>query len=224
MSATSFIDAVGADVPKHVRENEFLALAREGKVTKEHLRRFALAEFQSQEAEFAAYGLLLSRYHHEVPGGFFSFVAYELMQARHRMVGGAAGSVGMTPDEMRHAPIEPAVKRFTEFISWVALHAGPAEAALLARTDFTLWCTTCAELADAVRELDEVPQEIVSYIDAYRENPPEVADGVLEVIEYGLAQGEPEEWITRSAVRMDPALRAWWHNVVTGEDLDDKGA
>ncbi|GAA3487018.1 hypothetical protein [Streptomyces cremeus] len=212
MAATSFLDAVGANVADHVRANEFLSLAREGKIRTEHLKRFALAEFQSQEAEFTAYGLLLSRFPHEVPGGFFSFVAHELMQARHRMVSGAASSLGLSPDEMRRAPVTRPVRRFTEFISWVALHAGSAEAALTARTDFALWCNSCAELADVLRDADDVPEEVVAYIDAYRDNPPEVADGVLQVIEHGLAQGEPRDWITRSAVRMDPALRAWWHS------------
>ncbi|OPC76956.1 hypothetical protein B4N89_40920 [Embleya scabrispora] len=216
MAATEFLDAVGVNVADHVRSNEFLALAREGKIDTERLKRFALAEFQSQEAEFTAYGLLLSRYPHEVPGGFFSFVAHELMQARHRMVSGAAPALGMSPDEMRRAPVAGPVRRFTEFISWVALHAGAAEAALTARTDFTLWCNSCAELADVLRDADDVPEEVVAYIDAYRDNPPEVADGVLQVIEHGLAQGEPRDWVTRSAVRMDPALRAWWQSAAVG--------
>ncbi|MEE1928273.1 hypothetical protein V1J52_08710 [Streptomyces sp. TRM 70351] len=216
MPSTEFIDAVGLNVTDHVASNEFLALAREGAITKDHLKRFALAEFQSQEAEFTAYGLLLSRFPHEVPGGFFSFVAHELMQARHRMVSGLAPALGMSPDEMRSAPIAVPVRQFTEFISWVALHAGPAEAALLARTDFALWCRTCAEIADVFREVDGVPPEALGYTDAYRDNPPEVADGVLEVIDYGLAQGERDAWVTRSAVRMEPALREWWHAVATG--------
>ncbi|MDT9682833.1 hypothetical protein RND61_12235 [Streptomyces sp. TRM76323] len=221
MAATEFIDAVGANVADHVRSNELIALAREGKIEKAHLRRFALAEFQSQEAEFTAYGLLLSRYPHEVPGGFFAFVSHELMKARHRMVSGAAASVGLSADEMRTAPVAEPVRRFTEFISWVALHAGAAEAALLARTDFTLWCNTCAALGDVLRELPDVPGEIVDYVDAYRHNPPEVADGVLEVIDHGLARGEREEWIARSAVRMEPALRAWWRSVASGTGHPD---
>ncbi|QUI34705.1 hypothetical protein [Streptomyces alfalfae] len=214
-SATEFIETVGINLPEHFSANEFLCLAREGMITEEHLRSFALAEFQSQEAELAAYGLLLARYPHEVPGGFFSFVGHELMQARHRMVGGFAPALGMSPDEMRRAPRLEPVRRFTEFISWVALHAGAAEAALLARTDFTLWCNTCAVLADVLGEAEHVPEAAVEYIGAYRENPPEVADGVLQVIEYGRTQHEPDEWITRSAVRMEPTLRAWWRAVAT---------
>ncbi|WP_157851495.1 hypothetical protein [Streptomyces monomycini] len=215
MPATEFIERVGLHVSGHLSANEFLSLAREKKVGKEHLQRFALAEFQSQEAEFTAYGLLLSRFPHEVPGGFFSFVGHELMKARHRMVSGLAPALGMAPDEMRRMPRLEPVRRFTEFISWVALHAGAGEAALLARTDFTLWCNTCAVLADVLREAQDTPVEAVAYIDAYRENPPEVADGVLQVIEYGRAQHEPDEWITRSAVRMEPALREWWRAVAT---------
>ncbi|MFF9899670.1 hypothetical protein [Streptomyces longispororuber] len=213
MPATEFLDRVGLNVPDHLDANEFLSLAREGRIQKEHLQRFALAEFQSQEAEFTAYGLLLSRFPHEVPGGFFAFVGHELMKARHRMVGMLAPALGMSPDDMRRMPRLEPVRRFTEFISWVALHAGPGEAALLARTDFTLWCNTCAVLADVLDEAQDVPAEATSYIDAYRENPPEVADGVLQVIEYGQRHDEPDEWITRSALRMEPALRAWWQAV-----------
>ncbi|AYG78375.1 hypothetical protein DWB77_00482 [Streptomyces hundungensis] len=215
MPATEFIDSVGVNIPDHLGANEFLSLAREGMIEEKHLKSFALAEFQSQEAEFTAYGLLLARYPHEVPGGFFSFVAHELVQARHRMVTGLAPALGMSPDEMRRAPRLEPVRRFTEFISWVALHAGAAEAALLARTDFTLWCNSCAALADVLSEAEQIPEAAVAYIEAYRDNPPEVADGVLQVIEYGRTHHEPDDWITRSAVRMEPALRAWWSAVAS---------
>ncbi|MGW4363089.1 hypothetical protein ACWEKU_30480 [Streptomyces californicus] len=213
MPATEFIDRVGINIPDHLSANEFLSLAREGMIEEEHLRSFALAEFQSQEAEFTAYGLLVSRFPHEVPGGFFSFVTGELMKARQRMVTGLAPALGMSVDRMRSEPRLEAVRRFTEFISWVALHAGAGEAALLARTDFTLWCSSCAVLADVLAETEQMPQAVVAYVDAYRDNPPEVADGVLEVIEYGRKHHEPDDWVTRSAVRMEPALRDWWRAV-----------
>ncbi|MFF8555657.1 hypothetical protein ACF058_22825 [Streptomyces sp. NPDC015501] len=213
LPAAEFIDRVGTNIPDHLSANEFLALAREGMIEKEHLRSFALAEFQSQEAEFTAYGLLVSRFPHEVPGGFFSFVTGELMKARRRMVTGLAPALDMSVDRMRLEPRREAVGRFTEFISWVALHAGAGEAALLARTDFTLWCNSCAALADVLAETEQAPEAMVSYVDAYRDNPPEVADGVLEVIEYGREHHEPDDWVTRSAVRMEPALRNWWRAV-----------
>ncbi|MFH8791736.1 hypothetical protein [Streptomyces sp. NPDC017941] len=216
MPATEFIETVAVDVPDHLSANEFLSLAREGMVEDRHLRQFALAEFQSQEAEFTAYGLLLSRYPHEVPAGFFSFVVRELTQARHRMVAGLAPALGMSPDDMRRAPRSEAVRRFTEFISWVALHAGAAEAALVARTDFTLWCNSCAVLTDVLSGTERIPDAAVEYVGAFRENPPEVADGVLQVIDHGRARHEPDEWITRSAVRVEPALRAWWRAVAAG--------
>ncbi|WP_051852767.1 hypothetical protein [Streptomyces aureocirculatus] len=213
MPATEFIETVAINIPEHLSANEFLSLAREGMVEERQLRQFALAEFQSQEAEFTSYGLLLSRYPHEVPAGFFSFVVHELVQARHRMVTSLAPALGMSPDEMRRAPRLEPVRRFTEFISWVALHAGAAEAALVARTDFTLWCNSCAVLTDVLSETEHVPEAAVEYVSAYRENPPEVADGVLQVIDHGRARHEPDEWIARSAVRVEPALRAWWRAV-----------
>ncbi|AYN38630.1 hypothetical protein D9753_06540 [Streptomyces dangxiongensis] len=137
------------------------------------------------------------------------------MRAGHRMVHGLAPTPGMSPDDMRRAPRLEPVRRFTEFISWTALHAGAAEAALVARSDFTLWCKTCAVPADGLDEAEQVSEAAVEYISAYRQNPPEVADGVPDVIEYGRAVHEPDERSTRGAVRMEPALRFWWPAVAT---------
>ncbi|MGW5603800.1 hypothetical protein ACWEWL_32565 [Streptomyces rochei] len=213
MPATEFIDIVGLNLPDHLIANEFLSLAREDLVGEEQLRRLALAEFHSQEAQFAAYGLLMSRYPHEVPGSFFAFVASELARARRRLVDDLAPALGLSRDVLRQTPRLEPVRHLTEYVSWVALHAGAAEAALAARTGFVLWCNTCAVLCDVLKETDHAPEAAVDYIRACRTIPPEVSDGALDVIDHGRTRDEPEEWITRSAVQVEPALRSWWKAV-----------
>ncbi|MFI2027762.1 hypothetical protein [Streptomyces buecherae] len=215
MPVTGFVDAVGINIPRHLGANEFLSLAREGMIERKHLRAYALSDYQSQQAQCAAYGLLLSRYPHEVPGEFFSFVARRVAAARRRMTTQLAPALGLTSDDMRRAPLLEPVRRFTEFVSWTALHAGPGEAALLARTDFDLWSHSCAVLVDLLSEAQNTPEEAVEYIGSQQENPAEIADGALEVIEYGQAAREPVEWVPRSALRAEPVRRAWWRAVAT---------
>ncbi|XVS62146.1 hypothetical protein ACQPYE_28275 [Actinosynnema sp. CA-299493] len=215
MGGRQLVENFTVPVHEHVRENGLLAAAKVKQVDTGQLRRLLLAEFQAQEAEFTAYATLVARFHHEVPGSFFVFIADTLLETRRFLVSDVAGAVGLVPDDMRVAPVSPEVKRFTEFISWVALHAGASEAAMLARTDFLLWCGVCAPLAEALADAD-VPSEVQAYVQHYAEAPDEVVDGAAEVIDFGLAAGEREEWVTRSAPAMEPLLRGFWRFVVTG--------
>ncbi|WP_433260275.1 hypothetical protein ACQPZF_23705 [Actinosynnema sp. CS-041913] len=215
MNGSQLVDEFPVPLREHVENNELLAAARAEQADTSQLKRLLLAEFQAQEAEFTTYSTLVARFHHEIPGSLFVFIADTLMKARRFLVQDVVGSVGMTADDMRQAPISPQVKRFTEFISWVALHAGAGEAALLARTDFVLWCGVCAPLADALRA-PGIPSEVQAYVQHYAELPPEVADGAVEVVDFGLAAGEREEWVTRSAPAMEPLLRGFWHFVAAG--------
>lgn len=215
MNGSAIVDEFPVAVREHVENNELLAAARAEQVDLNQLKRLLIAEFQAQEAEFTTYSTLVARFHHEVPGSLFVFIADTLMAARRFLVQEVLGSVGLTADELRRTGISPQVKRFTEFISWVALHAGAGEAALLARTDFVLWCGVCAPLAEALDDAG-VPAEVQQYVQQYAELPPEVADGAVEVVDFGLAAGERPEWITRSAPAMEPLLRGFWHFVAAG--------
>lgn len=216
MGGGQLVEAFEVPVREHVRENGLLAAAKADQVEVDQLKRLLLAEFQAQEAEFTAYATLLARFHHEVPGSIFAFIANTLMEMRRLLVSDAAPALGLDPEELRYAPVSPEVKRFTEFISWVALHAGAGEAALLARTDFLLWCGTCDPLAEALSATKGVPPQVCHYVQEYAEVPPEVRDGAVEVVDFGLASGEREDWVTRSAPAMEPLLRGFWRFVVTG--------
>ncbi|GAA4812995.1 hypothetical protein [Streptomyces ziwulingensis] len=216
MHVTEFVESVGVNIPRHVSANEFLSLAREGMIEKKHLRTYALSDFHSQEAQCAAYGLLISRYPQEVPVGFFSFAVQRVAVARRRLVAQLAPALDLSLDDLRKTPPPEPVRRFTEFVSWAALHAGPGEAALLVRTDVALWSHSCSVLVDFLSEAQYAPEAAVEYFGAHQESPGEIADGALEVIESGRSLGEPAEWIARSARRAEPVRRSWWRAVATG--------
>ncbi|MBW4721539.1 hypothetical protein [Saccharothrix obliqua] len=126
------------------------------------------------------------------------------MRARRFLAQDVARTVGLSADEMREAPIAPPVKRFAEFIARVGLNAGAGEAALPARTDFLLWRNTCAPPAEALRKVSRAPGEVVAHLEQYAEVPPEVEDGAVDVIDFGLRTGGHEPTPPAGRQPVDP--------------------
>jgi len=203
-------------VRRQVEDNELLAAARAGRVHPRHLQRLVTAEFLTQEAEIPRYGSLLTRFSHEVPAGFFAFVATKFIGQRRLLADAAAADVGLDPEALRRTDPPQAVMQLNQAVAWVASHAGAAEAAMEVHTDFQLFCPVAAALADALRDLDNVPRSVVAYLDNYREEPAEMKQRLPEVVGFGLAHGEEESRVTRSADEIPDLLSDYWHHIATG--------
>ncbi|MBB5959645.1 hypothetical protein FHS29_006266 [Saccharothrix tamanrassetensis] len=218
MKATEIIHNYQALLPikQQVQSNELLAAAREGRVHPQHLQRLVIGEFLTQQAEIPRYGSLIDRFRHEVPAGLFAFVATLFISQRRLLADAVAPAVGLNVDELRHSDLPKAVTQLNQAVSWVASHAGPAEAAMELHTDFQLFCPVAAELVSALRELDNVPDPLVAYLENYSAEPAELQQRLPEVVEYGLAQGEPERWVTRSAEEIPDLLSDYWHYIAAG--------
>ncbi|WP_433271438.1 hypothetical protein ACQPZF_12385 [Actinosynnema sp. CS-041913] len=203
-------------VRQQVQSNELLAAAKQGRIHPQHLQRLVIGEFLTQQAEIPRYGSLLDRFRHEVPAGYFAYVATVFISQRRLLADAVAPAVGLDADELRHADPPQAVTQLNQAVSWVAAHAGPAEAAMELHTDFQLFCPVAAELVGALRDLDNVPEPVVAYLRNYAEEPAEMRQRLPEVVEHGLAQGEPERWVTRSADEIPDLLSDYWHYIATG--------
>ncbi|MFD7660889.1 hypothetical protein ACFV4N_43545, partial [Actinosynnema sp. NPDC059797] len=86
-------------VKQQVQGNELLAAAREGRVHPQHLQRLVIGEFLTQQAELPRYGMLIDRFRHEVPAGFFAYVATVYISQRRLLADAAAPAVGLDPEE-----------------------------------------------------------------------------------------------------------------------------
>ena len=160
--------------------------------------------------------MLIDRFRHEVPAGFFAYVATLFISQRRLLTDAVIPTVGLNADDLRHADLPEAVAHLNQAVSWVASHAGPAEAAMELHTDFQLFCPVAAELVSALRELDNVPDPVIAYLENYSAQPGEMQQRLPEVVEHGLAQGEPERWVTRSAEEIPDLLADYWHYIATG--------
>lgn len=203
-------------VEHQVRSNELLAAAKEGRVHPRHLQRLVVGEFLTQQAEIPRYAALIDRFRHEVPAGFFAYVATRFIAQRRLLADAVAPAVGLDADELRHADVPPAVGRLNQAVAWVSRHAGPGEAAMELHTDFRLFCPVAAELVSALRGSDNVPDPVLAYLENYSEEPAELVQRLPEVVDHGLANGEPERWVTRSADEVPDLLTGYWHYIATG--------
>ncbi|WET81050.1 hypothetical protein P3102_07420 [Amycolatopsis sp. QT-25] len=215
MDASAIVNKLDISVKNHVENNEFIVAARNGRLDKKQIHRLLQVEFQTQEAEFAAYPLLAIRFRHEVPASLFVHVADTILKARRFLVKDVAAAVGLDVEDLRREPLPPAIQEAATMLSWMGLHAGAGEAALVARTDFLLWTAACGTLLDVLSDSD-VPDLLISYLQQYAEPPAEVIDGAVEVIDFALAAGEEADKVIRSAPGVEPMLGNLWHFAAAG--------
>ncbi|PWW62797.1 hypothetical protein [Actinokineospora spheciospongiae] len=215
MDAGTLVNELDLPVRQHVENNEFLAAARNGRLDEKQVQRLVQVEFQTQEAEFATYPLLAVRFRHEVPAGLFVHVADTILRARRFLVRDVVGAVGLDVEELRRAPLSTATREAADMFSWMGLHAGAGEAALVARTDFLLWTAACAALLDVLPG-SGVPEVLISYLEQYAEPPAAVVDGAVEVVDFALAAGEEADRVVRSAPGVEPMLGTLWHFAAAG--------
>ncbi|MFD7747885.1 amidohydrolase family protein [Streptomyces sp. NPDC059698] len=210
------VEATKPDIERFVSGNRLVELARSGQIRPEHFRRILLAEYQCQEAELSTYALLVARHRHEIPATMFSFVQHTIATARG-LLREAAPSVGVSGPDIPPVPVDQGLFRVVRDLTWMGTQAGPAEAALYLHTDLSTWCTLFSRIVDASRQLPDAPRPVLTYMESWGDRPPpEVAEGTLEVLEYGLARGEEPARILHTARQLGALIDPYWDYVEAG--------
>ncbi|MFJ6252743.1 MULTISPECIES: hypothetical protein [unclassified Streptomyces] len=216
MKPEQLVEAMKPDVERFVSGNRIVELARSGQIRPEHFRRILLAEYQCQEAELSTYALLAARHRHEIPATMFSFVQHTIATARG-LLREAAPSVDIPGPDIPPVPVDQGLFRVVRDLTWMGTQAGPAEAALYLHTDLSTWCTLFSRIIEASRELPDVPVPVLTYMESWGDRPPpEVAEGTLKVLEYGLAQGEEPARVLHTARQLGALLDPYWSYVAGG--------
>ncbi|MEV0674990.1 hypothetical protein AB0I60_00565 [Actinosynnema sp. NPDC050436] len=200
-------------VREQLDSNDFLAAARAGEVETAQLQRLVTGEFLILDAEIYKFGSMVVRYRHEVPAALFANLAVLYLAQRRLLADSVVGDVGLDTQRLRDSEMEPAVLDFSLAETWAAVHAGPAEVALGVHTDFQLYAPVARELVDALGKLDTVPASLVTFLENYSEEPAELTGRLAEVVDYGLADGEPEQRVTRAAGTIPDLLTGYWRYV-----------
>lgn len=216
MNPEQMIEAMKPDVERFVSGNQLVTLAQDGQIRRDHFKRMLLAEYQCQEAELSTYALLASRHRHETPATLFSFVLHTIATARG-LLREAAPMVGIRAADIPLVPVDQGLFRVVRDLTWMGTQAGPAEAALYLHTDLSTWCTLFSRISAASRQLTDVPEPVLAYLDSWGDKPPpEIAAGTLEVLEYGLAQGEEPDRILHTARQLGSLIDPYWTYVDGG--------
>ncbi|MEU3880840.1 metal-dependent hydrolase family protein [Streptomyces californicus] len=210
------VEAMKPDVERFVSGNRLVELAQSGQIRPEHFRRLLLAEYQCQEAELSTYALLVARHRHEIPATMFSFIQHTIATARG-LLREASPSVGVSGPDIPPVPVDQGLFRVVRDLTWMGTQAGPAEAALYLHTDLSTWCTLFSRIVDASRQLPDAPHPVLTYMESWGERPPpEVAEGALEVLAYGLARGEEPARILNTARQLGALVDLYWDYVEAG--------
>ncbi len=210
------VEAMKPDVERFVSGNRLVELAQSGQIRPEHFRRLLLAEYQCQEAELSTYALLVARHRHEIPATMFSFIQHTIATARG-LLREASPSVGVSGPDIPPVPVDQGLFRVVRDLTWMGTQAGPAEAALYLHTDLSTWCTLFSRIVDASRQLPDAPHPVLTYMESWGERPPpEVAEGALEVLAYGLARGEEPARILHTARQLGALVDPYWGYVEAG--------
>ncbi|MER5817893.1 amidohydrolase family protein [Streptomyces californicus] len=210
------VEAMKPDVERFVSGNRLVELAQSGQIRPEHFRRLLLAEYQCQEAELSTYALLVARHRHEIPATMFSFIQHTIATARG-LLREASPSVGVSGPDIPPVPVDQGLFRVVRDLTWMGTQAGPAEAALYLHTDLSTRCTLFSRIVDASRQLPDAPHPVLTYMESWGERPPpEVAEGALEVLAYGLARGEEPARILHTARQLGALVDPYWDYVEAG--------
>ncbi|MEI7031922.1 hypothetical protein [Streptomyces pratensis] len=214
---------IHAQHEKHAqRPNALLALARKGPVDTDVLRRLVQADLLCLHAETVAYATLLARFPRG-PGGELFVRLNEALLPRLPQLERCAAALGAAPTQLPCPGGSFGAFSFPGALSWVALHAEQASAALAVHTDFAAYFPACQEL---VRLLDaagaDLPEEFRTCYGGPL--PEELLDLAADVVEDGLGHGDEPETATAVADLLRTSLDGFWQFAAQGPPAALSGA
>ncbi|MGD9485809.1 hypothetical protein WDH52_21585 [Streptomyces sp. TRM70308] len=206
---------IHAQREKHARRpNALLAAARKGPVDTDALRRLVQADLLCLHAETVAYATLLARFPRGPAGELFVRL-HQALLARRPELERCAAALGTRRAGTPYREGAFDAFAFPGTLSWVALHADQAGAALAIHTDFAAYFPVCQEL---VRLLDaagaDVPEEFRA---CYRAPlPRDLLDLAADAVDDGLRHGDEPETATAVADLLRASLDGFWRFAAHG--------
>lgn len=193
--------------------NELLAVADQGKLTTEHLRRLVGTEAQCHRTELVAYGTMLSRFPRRPAADLYLRLGRLVYDASPKLAA-CARSLGLDPEDMKFWPTERTTYTFDGVVSWVAAQGTQATTGLTSYADLTGYYSGCAELVARIHASElPVTDEFLEYYEG--DTPEELCRLALEVVQDGLDHGDDPDEALFSARLLDESVGDFWRSVTT---------
>lgn len=198
------------DTHVHVSGLSLLAAVNDGTAGAAEVTQVVVGEFHAHTAEVAAFATLAARYPQQPVAGYFLDLARLVLDCEAPLLA-CAEALGLGEEELRRRRPPEAMREFGSLMAWLAMRAGPAEAACAVRADLLLWCAACGALAEGLARQDSaLPQAVIGYFSLFKDPPLQFVEGAREVAAYGLAHGEDPTIAACGVDRVEPVLSRFW--------------
>ncbi|MFH8223709.1 hypothetical protein ACH4C2_30575 [Streptomyces sp. NPDC018057] len=189
-------------------DNPLLRAARSGRVEQAHLLRMVQADLWCVEAETVAYAVLLARFPNGPAGDLFAELNSTLRTLRPGL-DTCARALGPLSAEASAYPETDGAFAFPAAVSWTALHAERAAAALAIRSDFAIYAWECRELVHELADTaTPVPEAFRDHYDM--PTPTKLLDLAAAAVEDGLRRGDAPERAASTTRLLVRGLDGFW--------------
>ncbi|MFD5513896.1 hypothetical protein ACFWIB_40185 [Streptomyces sp. NPDC127051] len=206
----ALLNATTPDTTVFAQANEFLAAFAAMEAGTAELSQLILGVYHAHAAEVPAFATLAARHPEYPTAGYFLDLALHVVNRREPLLA-CAGALGWSEENLRNEQAPDGMRAYGDFMTWLAMRAGPAEAACTLRAEQLLWCSAASALAEVLRGLKhQLPDPVTQYFAAVPAVPDRFLRGAREAAAFGLAHGESPAMIEHTVTQVEPLLTDFW--------------
>ncbi|MFF5438904.1 hypothetical protein [Streptomyces achromogenes] len=209
-TAEELVEELAHKRQQHPLANPFLDIARNGKLTREHMRRLVCVEAQLHHGELPGYSLMLSRFPHRPAAGLYLGLCQVAYEAGPRL--NSVAEALELPREDRAKWMWTTDRKaysFNGMLSWLAVQGSQSVTALAAHTDMCIYFPACQAIVDQIRQHGaDAPEEFISYFDS--DPTKELRQLALAVVQDGLDYGDDPREAVFMARLLEECTAEFW--------------
>jgi len=194
---------------KRILGHAFIGEAKEGRLSREKLRRFVKEQYHIITGDFRNLALYTAFAPEMWIQDFFLAILNAERKAYDNLVIlGKALGVGL--EEMARSEPMPGALAFTNYFTRLATHGSIGQVASALVLDLDVWGANCHALSEALRGRYSLRREDTAFLDAFHPVPEDFRERAAKVIEYYLVkQGEEGKMRESARLALEYELMFW---------------
>lgn len=198
-----------------IRSHRFLDLLRAKAVPDHRLRALAGEQFGIVSSDRRSFAQLAARFPGGAAGEFFLSMA-EGEGVALDLLGGLAGWLGMTSDDLAAHEPDPGAQAYPSFVAWLALNGSRADVVLAFVANLAAWGENCARVASGLREAYGAGDDAVAFFEFFANPPADFEQRALAALTEGIAAGDSLVLARRATRLMQAYELSFWDALAEG--------
>ncbi|MEU1402994.1 transcriptional regulator [Streptomyces sp. NPDC005728] len=193
LSAAELLASTTAQLAPDSRANRLVPLIARGGASRATLAALALEQQWVIPADHRSF-LHLAERAADTPtaAAFFTSLAEGETLAGERLPA-FAEACGVTGERTRTYEPLPGCQAYPAYVSWLALHASPADVILALTANFSEWGGYCARIAEGLRRHYGFPDEACAFFDFFAAPAPDLDAQATAAVQTALETGRLDE-------------------------------